>query len=441
MRVDRLRSLTSSASAASAGHTASTAPSSSRRRARTRALRGRGRAPRRRRGAACRRRVEARRRAARDPRSTARSTAAPSLTVRRPSSPPPRRARTTSSELVGPRVEEEGGRELGRVRDVAPGVANDVLELDSGLLLPLSRPVCWRSTSSAGGSLSLAGSPRLANLHPAADAASTSSPSFRHAFAWLTERPPGRRPSSGRSWTCGSFGYRDFTPLGGGQVDDEPYGGGAGMVLRVDVVAAALDARLRRRAATADRRAVAAGPAARPGGRRGAGGRGAPRAALRALRGLRRAHRRAPRDRRDLDRRRTSSPAASCRRWCSSTRIARLLPGALGSGESRRVESFSAELDGGLEYPHYTRPAEFRGWECRTSCSQAITRGSTSGGAPRAASGASRDGIRAAAPADRPRSRPPRNRLASRTRTRSSPRRWTGAERRPVHRPEAPSRG
>ncbi len=41
--------------------------------------------------------------------------------------------------------------------------------------------------------------------------------------------------------------------------------------------------------------------------------------------------------------------------------VARRLPGALtdGSGE---VESFSAALDGGLEYPHYTRPAEFRGW-------------------------------------------------------------------------------
>jgi tRNA (guanine37-N1)-methyltransferase len=42
--------------------------------------------------------------------------------------------------------------------------------------------------------------------------------------------------------------------------------------------------------------------------------------------------------------------------------IARRLPGALGSEESGRVESFSAELGGGLEYPHYTRPAEFRGW-------------------------------------------------------------------------------
>ena len=40
-------------------------------------------------------------------------------------------------QLVGLRVEEEGGRELGRVADVAPGVANDVLELDSGLALPM----------------------------------------------------------------------------------------------------------------------------------------------------------------------------------------------------------------------------------------------------------------------------------------------------------------
>jgi 16S rRNA processing protein RimM len=40
-------------------------------------------------------------------------------------------------QLVGLAVEEEGGRSLGRVADVAPGVANDVLELDSGLALPM----------------------------------------------------------------------------------------------------------------------------------------------------------------------------------------------------------------------------------------------------------------------------------------------------------------
>ena len=41
--------------------------------------------------------------------------------------------------------------------------------------------------------------------------------------------------------------------------------------------------------------------------------------------------------------------------------IARLLPGALAEGSSEH-ESFSLDLDGGVEYPHYTRPAEFRGW-------------------------------------------------------------------------------
>jgi len=42
--------------------------------------------------------------------------------------------------------------------------------------------------------------------------------------------------------------------------------------------------------------------------------------------------------------------------------IARRLPGALSPG-SGELESFSAELDGGIEYPHYTRPHEFRGWQ------------------------------------------------------------------------------
>ena len=40
-------------------------------------------------------------------------------------------------QLVGLAVEEEGGRSLGRVQDVTPGVANDVIELDSGHALPL----------------------------------------------------------------------------------------------------------------------------------------------------------------------------------------------------------------------------------------------------------------------------------------------------------------
>ena len=62
-----------------------------------------------------------------------------------------------------------------------------------------------------------------------------------HAFAWLTEHPPVANVL-GTELELRLFNYRDTTPLRGGQVDDEPYGGGAGMVLRVDVVAAALEA-------------------------------------------------------------------------------------------------------------------------------------------------------------------------------------------------------
>ena len=52
-------------------------------------------------------------------------------------------------QLVGLDVEEEGGRALGRVTDVAPGVANDVLELDSGLALPHGRGLRSRGRSRA----------------------------------------------------------------------------------------------------------------------------------------------------------------------------------------------------------------------------------------------------------------------------------------------------
>ena len=116
------------------------------------------------------------------------------------------------------------------------------------------------------------------------------------------------------------FNYRDTTPLRAGQVDDEPYGGGAGMVLRVDVVAAALDAVYGELARAAGDRADAAGAAADPGGRRGARGRAGADAPLLALRGLRRADRHAPLPPTRSRSARTCSPAASCRRWCCSTR-------------------------------------------------------------------------------------------------------------------------
>ena len=59
------------------------------------------------------------------------------LEVDRAALPPPEPDAYYVFQLVGLRVEEEGGRELGRVADIEPGVANDALALDSGALLPL----------------------------------------------------------------------------------------------------------------------------------------------------------------------------------------------------------------------------------------------------------------------------------------------------------------
>ena len=61
------------------------------------------------------------------------------------------------------------------------------------------------------------------------------------AFDWIRERRP-LAAVLGNELELRVVNYRDSTPLTAGQVDDDPYGGGPGMVLRVDVVAAALDA-------------------------------------------------------------------------------------------------------------------------------------------------------------------------------------------------------
>jgi 16S rRNA processing protein RimM len=59
------------------------------------------------------------------------------LEVRREELPPPPEDVYYVADLEGLEVVEENGAPLGRVTDVAPGVANDVIELDSGLALPL----------------------------------------------------------------------------------------------------------------------------------------------------------------------------------------------------------------------------------------------------------------------------------------------------------------
>ena len=160
--------------------------------------------------------------------------------------------------------------------------------------------------------------------------------------------------------------YREHSKLSGRQVDDAPFGGGAGMVLRVDVVEAALRARYALDPAELprQRRVIAL----TPGGR-------------------------------ELDDRLVDELAAEpeltllCGRYegfderivehfCSETisigryvlsggelaamvlcdAVLRKLPGALGDQRSAHEESFSAALGGEPEYPHYTRPADHRGW-------------------------------------------------------------------------------
>ncbi|HZC28121.1 MAG TPA: ribosome maturation factor RimM [Gaiellaceae bacterium] len=58
-------------------------------------------------------------------------------------------------QLVGLEVVEESGRPLGRVTDVAPGIANDVLELDSGLALPMVED-CVRAVDLDAGRIAVA---------------------------------------------------------------------------------------------------------------------------------------------------------------------------------------------------------------------------------------------------------------------------------------------
>jgi tRNA (guanine37-N1)-methyltransferase len=181
-----------------------------------------------------------------------------------------------------------------------------------------------------------------------------------HAFAWLTEQRP-VASVLGTELDLRLFSYRDTTPLRAGQVDDEPYGGGAGMVLRVDVVAAALEAVY---GGVPGHRVIALTPQ----------GRQLTQDVVEELAGEDRLTLLSARyegfDERIVQQ--LASDAISVGPYILSNgdlpamvlldAIARRLPGAIRE-ESGAEESFSAGLEGGLEYPHYTRPFDFRGWK------------------------------------------------------------------------------
>ena len=179
------------------------------------------------------------------------------------------------------------------------------------------------------------------------------------AFAWIRERRP-LAAVLGSELELRVFNYRESTPLTAGQVDDDPYGGGPGMVLRVDVAAAALDAVY---GGAPVHRVVALSPQ----------GRQLDQELVEELASEEALTLLSARfegfDQRILDH--LCTDVVSIGPYVLSggeipalalvDALARRLPGALSEG-SGEVESFSAALDGGLEYPHYTRPAEFRGW-------------------------------------------------------------------------------
>ena len=188
---------------------------------------------------------------------------------------------------------------------------------------------------------------------------------FPEAFGWF-ERQRHVANALAAGHRLEYFNYRDHTPLGAGQVDDTPFGGGAGMVLRVDVVEAALRARYDRDPVElrGDRRVIVLAP----------GGSVlddalvselAREESLTLLSGRYEGF-----DQRIVDH--FATDEVSIGRYvlaggelaamvlCDT--VLRKLPGALGHPEAALEESFSEALGGAREYPHYTRPAEYRGW-------------------------------------------------------------------------------
>lgn len=183
---------------------------------------------------------------------------------------------------------------------------------------------------------------------------------FPEAFDWFRDQRPVRKAIENGA-ELNTRDYRDWTPLKGGRVDDSPYGGGAGMVLRVDVVDAALEGVY----GDGDRpRTVLLSPSGRllddslvteltaePG------------VALLCGRyeGFdQRVHDHLADDEVSIGR--YVLAGGELPAMVVADALMRRLPGALGDADSAIEESYSEALDGLPEYPHYTRPPEYRGW-------------------------------------------------------------------------------
>jgi len=190
---------------------------------------------------------------------------------------------------------------------------------------------------------------------------------FPHWFEWLRESRPSRNAIEQGELELAAHDIREWSPSKHRVVDDTPYGGGAGMVIRVDVVAAAMEGIYAQslEATRAARRVVLLTPAGRQFDDAMATAWAEDRRPVTILCGRYegfdyRVHEHIGTEEISVGPYVLSGgePAA----MAMIDAAARKLPGALGNAESLVDETFSARLDGSSEYPHYTRPPEFRGW-------------------------------------------------------------------------------
>ena len=185
---------------------------------------------------------------------------------------------------------------------------------------------------------------------------------FPEAFDWFSQQRHVTNAVAEGS-EIRTVDYRDYTTLSGRVVDDSPYGGGAGMVMRVDVVDAALEGIY-----GPDRDDVRK-IALTPGGRVFDEALAEELAAERHIALL--SGRYEGFDERVVEH--LADEAVSIGRYVLAggelpamviaDAVLRKLPGALGDAESAVEESFSEALEGAPEYPHYTRPPSYRGWD------------------------------------------------------------------------------
>ena len=215
---------------------------------------------------------------------------------------------------------------------------------------------------------------------------------FPEWFDWFRSQRHVAQRARGTATSCAAFNPRDHTPLSGGQVDDTPFGGGAGMVLRVDVMDTALRAHLRRgpgRPAHAAARHRA--DARRPDARRRATSTSSPPS--------RRSRCCAAATRASTSASSSTSPPTRCRSAATCSRggelaamvvmdaVLRKLPGALGPRRVARWRSPSARRWAATPSTRTTRgrPSTAAG-RCPTCCCPATTRRSARGAACAAAS-------------------------------------------------------